>query len=78
VRAVQCPQCQQANDSGARFCSACGHALGSAQAKRLDESPAPETAQTSNDGERRQLTVLFCDLVGSTELSTELHGRFSC
>ena len=23
-------------------------------------------------GERRQLTVLFCDLVGSTELSTQL------
>jgi class 3 adenylate cyclase len=23
-------------------------------------------------GERRQLTVLFCDLVGSTELSMEL------
>src|SRR5713101_1602168 len=34
---------------------------------------APEDRATSDDGgreaERRQLTVLFCDLVGSTELS---------
>jgi class 3 adenylate cyclase/tetratricopeptide (TPR) repeat protein len=30
------------------------------------------TAATSRDAERRQLTVLFCDLVGSTELSAGL------
>ena len=30
------------------------------------------TAATSRDAERRQLTVLFCDLVGSTELSARL------
>src|SRR5262250_2596380 len=28
------------------------------------------TAAASNDAERRQLTVMFCDLVGSTPLST--------
>jgi class 3 adenylate cyclase/tetratricopeptide (TPR) repeat protein len=32
--------------------------------------PAPNTQHLA--GERRQLTVLFCDLVGSTELSTRL------
>jgi class 3 adenylate cyclase len=36
--------------------------------------PAPEAAEASGDtgreAERRQLTVLFCDLVGSTELSS--------
>ena len=31
-------------------------------------SPAPE----SSTGERRQLTVMFCDLVGSTALSEKL------
>ena len=31
---------------------------------------APSNAPTSADAERRQLTVMFCDLVGSTALST--------
>jgi class 3 adenylate cyclase len=33
--------------------------------------PTP-TPAASRDAERRQLTVLFCDLVGSTELATRL------
>ena len=32
----------------------------------------PPEPQTSKDAERRQLTVMFCDLVGSTELSERL------
>lgn len=39
------------------------------------ERPQPGTPPaetTSAEGERRQLTVMFCDLVGSTELSTHL------
>jgi hypothetical protein len=35
-------------------------------------SPAATPAQSSSSAERRQLTVLFCDLVGSTELSARL------
>jgi class 3 adenylate cyclase len=35
------------------------------------EVPAPAVAPPSN-AERRQLTVIFCDLVGSTELSVRL------
>ena len=35
--------------------------------------PSPPPAKTAvPEGERRQLTVMFCDLVGSTELSTRL------
>ena len=36
--------------------------------------PQPESGQAiaSGDAERRQLTVMFCDLVGSTELSKAL------
>ncbi len=34
--------------------------------------PAPEPARPSHDAERRQLTVLFCDMVGSTALSARL------
>jgi class 3 adenylate cyclase/predicted ATPase len=33
---------------------------------------APRDAATPADAERRQLTVMFCDLVGSTELSARL------
>ena len=33
---------------------------------------APRDAPTLADAERRQLTVMFCDLVGSTELSSRL------
>jgi class 3 adenylate cyclase/predicted ATPase len=33
---------------------------------------APRDAATPTDAERRQLTVMFCDLVGSTELSSHL------
>ena len=34
--------------------------------------PAPEPEAASPADERRQLTILFSDLVGSTELSTQL------
>ncbi len=37
----------------------------------MDSSPEPSEAATGQ-AERRQLTVLFCDLVGSTELSHRL------
>ena len=33
---------------------------------------APSDAPAPTDAERRQLTVMFCDLVGSTELSARL------
>ena len=35
-------------------------------------SPMAESISTSGAAERRQLTVMFCDLVGSTELSQQL------
>jgi class 3 adenylate cyclase/tetratricopeptide (TPR) repeat protein len=44
---------------------------GTADAPRTPILPAP-TAPSSPNAERRQLTVLFCDLVDSTVLSTQL------
>jgi class 3 adenylate cyclase len=49
------------NAHGARFCGECGQGIAS---DRGILSPA--------SAERRQLTVMFCDLVGSTELSVRL------
>lgn len=35
-------------------------------------APSPESVREAPTGERRQLTVMFCDLVGSTALSEQL------
>jgi class 3 adenylate cyclase len=50
-----CPNCGQAVPAGARFCPAC--------ATPISEAAAPPTE------ERKLATVLFADLVGSTELA---------
>ena len=54
---MQCTKCSQDNPPGTRFCGYCGSRL---------RAGATDTA------ELRQLTVLFCDLVGSTALSETL------
>jgi class 3 adenylate cyclase/tetratricopeptide (TPR) repeat protein len=59
---LPCGQCGQLLPADARFCLQCG-----APAQR-SARPAPAVA----DGERRHLTVLFCDLVGSTALAERL------
>src|ERR1700674_2459494 len=38
----------------------------------MDTGNAGSTSARSGDAERRQLTVMFCDLVGSTALSAQL------
>ncbi len=48
-----CPSCGQANPEGARFCNACGAPLEAAPAARE---------------QRKTVTVLFCDVTGSTAL----------
>jgi class 3 adenylate cyclase/tetratricopeptide (TPR) repeat protein len=40
-----------------------------------DPEPRPPTPEPHHQGERRQLTVLFCDLVGSTPLSQQLDAE---
>jgi class 3 adenylate cyclase len=37
-----------------------------------DDGRVPVPARPAPEAERRQLTVLFCDLVGSTQLSGQL------
>src|SRR5215471_20514575 len=46
-------------------------ALGEGQLAEGRQS-APETRDPAGEAERRQLTVMFCDLVGSTSLSSRL------
>jgi predicted ATPase/class 3 adenylate cyclase len=61
---VNCPQCGSANPEAKRFCGDCGAAL-AAPARPADPPPG-------SGAERRQLTLMFCDIVGSTALSVML------
>ena len=77
---MDCPDCGRTNRSGAKFCAgcatpliaactACGHQL-APEAKFCDEcghpvgGPAPP--RTESEAIRKTVTVMFCDLVGST------------
>jgi class 3 adenylate cyclase/predicted ATPase len=71
-----CPSCGNANPASAKFCLECGHKL---PATGVDAAGRPATdtatlqpAKAAGSAERRQLTVMFCDLVGSTALSARL------
>lgn len=71
---LACPQCNFVNDPSDRFCGGCGRAL-ALPLSHPAQSAVPEQIATQRGdlhGERRQLTVMFCDLVGSTALSTQL------
>jgi len=62
----RCAACGGANPIGSRFCGDCGVAAGT------NSAPAPVEPQPPQGPERRQLTVMFCDLVGSTALGARL------
>ena len=75
AQALSCAACGHANPAGSRFCAQCGAKLGEAAAAAATASPAaavPPVARGATAAERRHLTVMFCDLVGSTALSTRL------
>src|SRR5216684_1969331 len=72
VLEARCASCGAANQPDAKFCGGCGARL-PADASRTAVAPkGREPEATLPAGERRQLTVLFCDLVGSTALSQQL------
>ena len=58
-----CPNCQADNRQDARFCNDCGSEIMTTSQRR--EQGAPKS-------ERRQATVLFCDLVAFTTLAEAL------
>src|SRR3954471_16845599 len=63
-----CSACGSENPPGKRFCADCGAALADG-ATAVQE---PLTAPSAPSAERRRLTVMFVDLVGSTALGTRL------
>src|ERR1700677_782234 len=67
--ALRCPRCNADIAPTARFCSQCGTPLSTAT---IAPPPIVSESFLTVDGERRHLTVLFCDLVGSTGISAGL------
>src|SRR4051794_36546042 len=72
-----CPTCGAANLPGERFCGECGRALedGAASVDSLPTAAGTSTASsagptaTAGGAERRLVSVLFVDLVGSTAIA---------
>src|SRR5262249_55395718 len=67
-----CTACGTENPPGKRFCADCGAALTIGASSAPADTASPLTAAPTSSAERRQLTVLFCDLVGSTALAARL------
>ena len=79
-----CPDCGFDNPANFNFCGQCGAALEvrieNEEFRKLSfshSSAKPQAFQSrpslpTQEAERRQLTVMFCDLVGSTSLSEQL------
>jgi len=68
AKSTPCPGCGTENPAGQAFCNACGTALTEvAPAKPRQETPAAEL-----DGERKQVTVLFADVMGSMDMSEQV------
>jgi class 3 adenylate cyclase len=69
--AAGCSACGFVNQPDDNFCGGCGMPL--AQATEPARAPARPTGQEPwAEGERRHVTVLFCDLAGYTSLTHEL------
>src|SRR5215510_12660230 len=64
-----CASCGATLEAGSKFCDRCGAPLASTPA---DVAEVVRDSKSPAEAERRQLTVMFCDLVGSTELAGRL------
>ena len=79
---VACPACGAENPPGQRFCDSCGGALSGAGSAGPGSQAAPEppahlaekirAGRAELEGERKHVTVLFADVVGSTDLAEQV------
>src|SRR5438552_5650555 len=64
--AATCARCGTPSAAGQKFCTKCGASLAAPGGSERERPRSPAAA------ERRQLTVIFCDVVGSTAVSSVL------
>jgi class 3 adenylate cyclase len=74
---AKCIRCGAVNLPESRFCGSCGASLAVTRASNgftaaTSRLPSPSKTNFPSGGERRHLTVLFCDIVGSTSLAKSL------
>ena len=77
-----CPRCDASVATDARFCASCGQALGEAtdvdatiHARLSATAPAPlieKMRAAKLSGERKPVTALFADVVGSTSMAEQM------
>jgi hypothetical protein len=70
--ARNCPSCGNSEAPGSNFCSKCGASFHLTGAVHASPKLVPGLSPRATFAERSHLTVMFCDLVGSTALSVQL------
>ena len=68
---MRCQACGTQNPDGMKFCGACGGTLGASAA--VSRSEPHRSARHS--AERRHITMMFCDVAGSTALAERLDAE---
>jgi class 3 adenylate cyclase/tetratricopeptide (TPR) repeat protein len=81
AESLRCPDCGTENPTGQRFCDGCGRQL-SIAAPQAEAPPEPQIPDQlaakiradagALEGERKQVTVLFADVVGSMQLASQI------
>ncbi len=66
-----CPSCNFSNPFDFEFCGQCATRLDTTQNTKSRSTASPHTPKQQS-AERRQLTVLFCDIIGSSSLSERI------
>ena len=67
-----CPNCAFENPAGFKFCGNCGAKISESHDTPTTAVSQNQAIETSQAAERRHLTVMFCDIVGSTALSNRI------
>ena len=69
---LSCPSCGNSEAPGSKFCGKCGASLAGSSGAIQQVPNARQADAHAMFAERSYITVMFCDLVGSTALSVYL------
>lgn len=72
-----CDNCKRELRRDAKFCDACGQAVGDTPRTPVPShiSEKAKASRAALEGERKQVTVLFCDVKGSMDIAEELDAE---